>query len=109
MKQIKDRFIIKNMATKKELRLCPKGHQYYKSSDCPTCPICEDERKPGNDFLSLLSAPARRALENNGITTLTQLSKYSEKEILEFHGMGRGSIPKLHMALKEQKLAFRKK
>ncbi len=97
------------VALKKELRICPKGHKYTKSSDCPTCPVCENERKPQNGFLSLLSAPARRALENNGITTLKQLSKYSEKEILEFHGMGPGSLPKLRAALKEQKLSFRKK
>lgn len=96
-------------ASKKELRTCPNGHTYYKSSNCLTCPLCENERKPQDGFLSLLSAPARRALENNGITTLKQLSKYSEKEILEFHGMGLGSLPKLRTALKAQKLSFRKK
>lgn len=47
---------------KGELRTCPKGHKYYKSTDCPTCPICEQEHKPHNSFLSLLVAPARRAL-----------------------------------------------
>jgi len=97
------------VALKKEPRTCPKGHTYYKSSDCPTCPVCENERKPENGFLSLLSAPAKRALENQGIKTLTQLSNYSEKEILAFHGMGPGSMPKLRAALKEQKLSFRKK
>jgi predicted RecB family nuclease len=82
---------------KKTLRTCKKGHQYFKSSDCPACPICEEERNPKDNFLSLLVAPARRALENNNITTLQQLSKFSEKEILKFHGMGPGSIPKLKM------------
>lgn len=72
--------------SKKSLRTCDKGHKYYKSSDCPTCPICEQERKPESGFLSLLSAPARRALEHNGITSLQQLSNYSEKEILQFTG-----------------------
>ncbi|MGE8206983.1 hypothetical protein ACQKP0_20950 [Heyndrickxia sp. NPDC080065] len=52
----------------KNLRICDKGHKYYKSSDCSTCPICEQERKPEKGFLALLSAPARRALENNGVT-----------------------------------------
>jgi hypothetical protein len=33
-------------------------------------------------FLSLVSAPAKRALENNGIDTLEKLSKFTEKEIL---------------------------
>ncbi len=74
--------------TKKNLKTCSKGHKFYKSSDCPTCPICEQERKPQDGFLALISAPARRALENKGITTLDQLSKFSEREILELHGMG---------------------
>ncbi|MFD1138027.1 RNA polymerase alpha subunit C-terminal domain-containing protein [Paenibacillus urinalis] len=90
------------------LRTCSKGHQYYKSSDCPTCPTCEKERKPDSGFLALLSAPARRALEHHGITTLEQLSTYSEKEILKFHGMGPASLPKLRAALEETGLAFRR-
>jgi DNA-directed RNA polymerase alpha subunit len=96
-------------ATKKNQRTCEKGHQYYKSSDCPTCPICELERKPTAGFLSQLSAPARRALENQGVTTLEQLSKYTEKDIMQLHGMGPGSLPKLLDALKEKGLSFRVK
>ena len=95
------------MATSaKNLRICNKGHKYYKSSDCPTCPICEAEKKPSIGFLSLLGAPARRALENAGIISLKKLSKYSEKDILKLHGMGPGSIPKLKKALKELGLSF---
>src|SRR5947199_10482848 len=89
------------------LRVCSMGHQYYKSSDCPVCPICEQGRKPGNSFLSALSAPAKRALENKGITTLRELSKFSKAEILKLHGMGPGSIPKLQGSLREQGLSFR--
>lgn len=96
------------MATSgKELRICSKGHKYYKSSDCPTCPICEKDRKPKNGFLSLISAPARRALENKGITTLQDLSKFSEDDILKLHGMGPGSIPKLRSALENEGLSFK--
>jgi DNA-directed RNA polymerase alpha subunit len=94
-------------SSEKNLRTCNKGHNYYKSSDCPTCPICEQERKPETGFLSLLSAPARRALENNGITSLQQLSTFSEKEILQFHGMGPASLPKLRRALENEGLSFR--
>ncbi|MEC0209728.1 RNA polymerase alpha subunit C-terminal domain-containing protein [Paenibacillus ehimensis] len=94
-------------ASKKTLRTCSNGHQYVKSSDCPACPTCEQERKPDTGFLSLLSAPARRALEHHGITSLQQLSKYSEKEILQFHGMGPASLPKLRTALKENGLSFK--
>ncbi len=42
------------MVTEKTLRTCEQGHEYYKSSDCPTCPVCEKERKPKEGFLSLL-------------------------------------------------------
>lgn len=91
----------------KNLRTCPKGHKYYKSTDCPTCPVCEEERKPQNSLLSSLGSPARRALENNGITSLNQLSKFSEEEVLKFHGMGKTSIPKLKKALAEKGLSFR--
>ena len=94
--------------TKKSLRVCSNGHKYYKSSDCPTCPVCEQERKPQETFLSLLVAPARRALEKNGINTLEQLSRFSEKEILELHGMGQSSIPKLRAALQAKGLSFKK-
>ena len=88
----------------KSLWVCDKGHKYYKNSDCPTC---EAERKPESGFLSLLSAPARRALENNGITSLQELSNYTEKEILKFHGMGPASLPKLRDALREEVLSFK--
>ncbi|WP_404452923.1 RNA polymerase alpha subunit C-terminal domain-containing protein [Virgibacillus necropolis] len=94
--------------SKKNVRTCNKGHKYYKSSDCPTCPICEQERKPNDGFLSLLGAPARRALENNGISTLQQLSNFSESEILQFHGMGPSSIPKLRASLQTKGLSFKK-
>lgn len=89
------------------LRICKKGHRYYKSSDCPTCPVCEQERKPHKGFLASLSAPARRALENAGIKTLSDLSKKSESEILQLHGMGPGSIPKLRKALQSEGLSFK--
>lgn len=95
--------------TKKNLRTCEKGHRYFKSSDCPTCPICEQEKKPATGFLSTLSAPARRALENAGITTLSQLAQYSEKDILKLHGMGPASLPTLREALKAAGLSFREK
>jgi predicted RecB family nuclease len=80
------------MEAKTNLKTCNKGHRFYKSSDCPVCLICEEERKPKDNFLSLLVAPARRALENNGIKTLEQLSKYAEEDVLSFHGMGKSTI-----------------
>ena len=92
----------------KNLRTCSQGHEYYKSSDCPVCPVCEKERKPAAGFLTKVGAPARRALEQEGINSLHKLSKYTEQELLQLHGMGPGSIPKLKQALKEKGLTFRK-
>ncbi|HBZ10891.1 MAG TPA: hypothetical protein DEO65_13650 [Bacillus bacterium] len=97
------------MTASKNLRICNKGHKYYKSSDCPNCPKCEVERKPGSGFLSKLSAPARRALEHHGITTLDKLSTYSEKEILQIHGIGPASLPALRASLEEKGLSFNKR
>jgi hypothetical protein len=93
---------------KKQLRTCKKGHTYYKSTECPTCPVCEAERKPTEGFLSLLGAPARRALENKGIVSLQQLAACTEKEILSLHGMGPSTLPILKKALKKKKLSFKK-
>jgi len=90
------------------LRTCKNGHQYYKSSDCPTCPLCEKERTPKEGFLSELSAPARRGLENNGIKTLKQISQKTEKEILSLHGIGPTALPKLRKALRSKGLSFKK-
>ncbi len=78
----------------KNLRICSKGHPYYKSSDCPTCPICEKERKPQDGLFSHLKAPARRALENHWITTIQKLPQYTQKEILSLHGLGK--LPSLY-------------
>ncbi len=63
--------------------------------------------KKNEGFLSLLTAPARRALENKGITTLKQLSAFSEKDILQLHGTGKSSIPKLKIVLAENGLYFK--
>ena len=91
------------------LKICNKGHKYYKSSDCPTCPICEQRAKTRTSIsYHYFQHQQRRALENNGVTSLKSLSTYSEKEILKFHGMGPASIPKLRSALSENGLSFKK-
>lgn len=96
------------MPADKNTKTCENGHKFYKSSNCPTCPICEALSKPKDGFLAALAAPARRALENNGILTLEKLSGYSEKEILQLHGMGKAYLPLLRLDLKMSSLAFRK-
>lgn len=91
----------------KTLRVCKNGHRYYKSSDCPVCPICAQENQPAEGLLSRLGAPARRALQNAGIQTEEQLARFSQKEILALHGMGPASIPILIEALKRKGMQFR--
>jgi hypothetical protein len=54
------------------------------------------------------SAPAQRALESAGITTLEQLTKVTEEELLQLHGMGQKAIRILRDELKAKGLLFRK-
>jgi hypothetical protein len=89
-------------------RICSNGHIFFKSSDCPVCPICEKEKNRGEGFFSAIGAPARRALENAGIKTIRQLSKMTEAEILTLHGMGPASLPKLRFILKSKGFSFKK-
>ena len=56
----------------------------------------------------MLGSPAQRALLNVKITTLKQVAKYTESELLELHGMGPSSIPKLRAALRAKGLSFAK-
>ncbi|MCL4869674.1 MAG: hypothetical protein KJ063_11970 [Anaerolineae bacterium] len=92
--------------TVKKLKTCSKGHNFYKSSECPTCPVCAAADKPESGFLAPLSAPARSALEQASISTLAELSGYSEREILKLHGVGPKSLPILRQALHEAGMAF---
>nr|WKN37778.1 DUF1801 domain-containing protein [Tunicatimonas sp. TK19036] len=66
-----------------------------------------NKSEPETYFFGPLAAPARRALENNGIDTLEKLSKLSEKDVLAFHGMGKSSMPTLKKALHENGLSFK--
>lgn len=66
------------------------------------------DQKPDDNVFSELGAPAQRALANEGIKTVEQLSTYTEKEILKLHGIGKTSIPLLQKILKKNKLFFKK-
>lgn len=68
----------------------------------------KQQNEPLTDIFAGLSAPARRALQSNGIKTLPDLAKHTESEILSFHGIGKTVIPILQKALKEKKLKFQK-
>lgn len=94
--------------SRKTLRTCPQGHKYYKSSDCPVCPICEQAKQPDEGFMSLLAAPARRALQNAQIDTLTQLANHTEKEIRALHGISKNAMNIFLQQLEKAGLSFRK-
>ncbi len=91
----------------KNERLCENRHKFFKSSDCLVCPICENIRKPQVSFLSKVSAPTRRALENEGIKDLEKLSELSKKELLNLHGIGPAAIPVLERELSGYGLKFK--
>ena len=97
------------MATKKTKRTCKYGHTFYKSTDCPTCPTCQKQKKPPSGFLALLSSPARNTLLHHGIDTIQKLSTYTEKEILSLHGIGKASLPTFKKALESEGLTFKQK
>lgn len=59
-----------------------------------------DDLPPG------LAKPARRALEDAGITGLDQLSARSESEVRELHGMGPKALNQLRQALAAKGLSF---
>jgi len=65
-------------------------------------------RKPKDDFLSHFAAPARRVLQNNGITSIDQLSQFNEKQIKELHGIGKQALQLMHLLLKQCGKDFRR-
>lgn len=84
-----------------------EGAQVLEGERLSDLPVCEAARKPVVDFMTGLSAPAQRALEGAGLTTLGKLAKHSEVGVLKLHGMGKASLPKLRAALKKTGKRFR--
>lgn len=97
------------MKAKGRKKTCPNGHVFYKSSDCPTCPTCAKKQSPAAEFLAHLTRPARSALEREGISSLKKLSGYTERQVLDLHGVGPASLPTLRALLSEAGLSFREK
>lgn len=96
------------MATAKAtLRTCKQGHTYYKTSDCPTCPVCEKAAKPVAGWLASLSSPARNALLHHKINSVKKLAKYTKAQVLAMHGIGPASLPALEKALAGAGLDFK--
>jgi hypothetical protein len=61
-----------------------------------------------SDLPSKLGAPAERALSNAGIKNLKQLTKFTEREIEQLHGVGPNAMGKLRGALAEKSWSFAK-
>ena len=55
-----------------------------------------------------LAQPAQRALAQAGYTRLDQLSKVSEAEIKQLHGIGPNALKQLRSALEAKGLSFAK-
>jgi hypothetical protein len=66
-----------------------------------------EEMKQNIHDLPKIAAPAQRALQSAGITSLKQLTKITEAELLQLHGMGKNALEKLRDALKANGLSFR--
>lgn len=66
-------------------------------------------KKQANDLPAKLGAPAERALANAGIKNLKQLTKFSEAEIEQLHGVGPNALGKLRQALAGKGLSFKDK
>ena len=61
----------------------------------------------GSD-LPKLASPAQRALAAAGIQRLDQLTKLSEEELKQLHGIGPNALKQLHQALRARGLSFAK-
>jgi len=59
--------------------------------------------------LPKLAAPAQRALSAANIQNLKQLTKYSEADIKELHGIGPNALKELRRALAAKGLSFANK
>ncbi len=68
--------------------------------------MMKEHDKPESDFPVKLSNPARRALNGAGYWRLDQLTKVSEAEIKQLHGIGPKALDQLRAALSAKGLSF---
>ncbi len=53
-----------------------------------------------------LGKPAQRALANAGIKTLEELTRLSEAEFMQLHGIGKNALQTISAAMAEKNLSF---
>ena len=54
-----------------------------------------------------IGAPAQRALAAAGVKLLKDLTKFSEQEVRQLHGIGPNALGKLRQAMTEKGLSFK--
>ena len=64
-----------------------------------------NEPKPANN-LPKLAAPAQRALAGVGVKRLDHLTKFSEDDVKQLHGIGPNALVQLRRALANARLSF---
>ena len=58
--------------------------------------------------LPKLASPAQRALAGAGVQRLEQLTRFSEEELKQLHGIGPNALKQLNQALRAKGLSFAK-
>ena len=61
-----------------------------------------------SDFPATMGKVAPRELANNGIHTLKQATKYTERELLAIHGVGPKAVRIIKEELAKKKLVLKK-
>jgi predicted Fe-Mo cluster-binding NifX family protein len=59
--------------------------------------------------LPKLAAPAMRALNGAGLTSLAKLARAAEADVVALHGMGPNAMKSIKAAMKAKGLAFAKR
>jgi hypothetical protein len=59
-----------------------------------------------SDLPDKLAQPAQRALAAAGIRRLKDLTRFSEDEVKQWHGIGPNALKQLRLALKAKSLSF---
>ncbi len=72
------------------------------SKNSATTPL----NQPESDLPIKLAQPARRALAAAGIQRLEQLTRFSEAQVKQLHGIGPNALNQLRQALAARGLAF---
>lgn len=62
---------------------------------------------PAQTDLPKIGAPAQRALAAAGVQHLKDLTRFSEKAVAQWHGVGPNALGKLRQALQEKGLSFK--